>query len=111
MAVQAYMIINGTKQGAFKGESKNPKRAGWSDVLALQYELITPRDTETGQASGKRQHNPLVSKKQWGAATPQLFQALATNEALEAVTFEFEKIGPDARNTCTRPSGSPTLRR
>ena len=33
--------------------------------------------------------------KAWGAATPQLFQALVTNEVLRSVLFEFVRSGED----------------
>ena len=34
--------------------------------------IVSPRDSATGQASGKRQHKPVTFVKEWGAATPQL---------------------------------------
>jgi type VI secretion system secreted protein Hcp len=51
----------------------------------------SPRDIATGQASGKRQHNPIAIVKEWGASSPQLFQACATNEVLKTVSLEFIK--------------------
>jgi type VI secretion system secreted protein Hcp len=97
MAFQAYVSIKGTKQGQLKGESKNPRRKDWIEVLAFSYEVISPRDRQSGLAAGKRQHKPVVIRKQWGAATPQLLQALTNNEILESVAFEFEKVGPDGK--------------
>jgi type VI secretion system secreted protein Hcp len=43
----------------------------------------------TGQASGKRQHSPIVITKEWGAASPQLFEALTANEVFGTVLVEF----------------------
>ena len=40
-------------------------------------------------AAGKRMHSPVIFTKQWGAASPQLFQAAVTNEVLKSVLFEF----------------------
>jgi type VI secretion system secreted protein Hcp len=97
MAFQAYVRITGKKQGQFKGESTNSKRKGWIQILAFSYDVKSPYDPQSGQASGKRQHNPVVIRKEWGAATPQIFQALVTNEVLESVSFEFEKVGPDGK--------------
>jgi len=34
--------------------------------------IVSPRDSATGQASGKRQHKPVTFVKEWGAASPQL---------------------------------------
>jgi hypothetical protein len=39
---------------------------------AAQYQVISPRDAASGQASGKRMHKPFTIVKEWGAATPQL---------------------------------------
>lgn len=36
------------------------------------YRVTSPRDSASGQASGKRQHRPVTFIKEWGAATPQL---------------------------------------
>ncbi len=36
------------------------------------YQVKGPRDSASGQASGKRQHRPVTFVKEWGAATPQL---------------------------------------
>jgi hypothetical protein len=36
------------------------------------YDVKSPRDIATGQASGKRQHGSITIVKEWGAASPQL---------------------------------------
>lgn len=82
--------IKGHNQGVFKGEG--PPQSKLKDKilgLSFSYEVKSPRDAATGQASGKRQHSPIKIVKEWGAATPQIFQALTTNEVLPEVTLEF----------------------
>jgi hypothetical protein len=37
-----------------------------------EYQVTSPRDASTGQASGKRMHKPFTIVKEWGAASPQL---------------------------------------
>ncbi|HEV2946262.1 MAG TPA: type VI secretion system tube protein TssD [Gemmataceae bacterium] len=97
MAHEFYVAFDFTTQGKSKGESPrkehNQKIAG----LEFEYELIAPRDVATGQASGKRQHKPVRLVKEWGAASPQLFQACATNETIKSVLFEFIKSGSDGK--------------
>jgi type VI secretion system secreted protein Hcp len=56
---------------------------------AFDYGIVSPRDPATGQASGKRQHKPVVITKEWGPSMPQFLQAAATNEVLTKVTMEF----------------------
>jgi len=96
MAYEAYISIKGNKQGQFKGEGIQDKRKDkWIEVLAFEYSVQAPRDIATGQASGKRQHKPVVITKEWGAASPQLLQALTTNETLSSVEFQFSKTNEE----------------
>ena len=92
MAYEFYLTIDGTTQGKFKGESPKQGQTQKIPGLNFQYEVISPRDAATGRASGKRQHKPITFVKEWGAATPQLFQALVSNEVLKTVKFEFLQI-------------------
>lgn len=99
MAFQAYISIKGNKQGQFKGEDTldSKRKEGWMSVLAFAYVVQSPRNTATGQTAGKRQHKPIVITKEWGPASPQLFQALTSNEVLESVVIEFEKVNASGK--------------
>jgi len=93
MASQFYFTIDGARQGIFKPDTVvagAPKLIG----LSCSIHLSSPRDTATGQASGKRQWQPVVVTKAWGPSSPQIFQALATNEVLKTVVVEFVRPGP-----------------
>ena len=48
------------------------------------YTIKSPRDAASGQASGKRTHNPVKFIKEWGAATPQLMAVKPTYNIKEA---------------------------
>jgi type VI secretion system secreted protein Hcp len=92
-----YVKIEGTKQGVFKGEST---RAAWQTQIPcyqFQHDVTSPRDVATGLPSGKRQHGPIKILKKLGAASPQLYQALCTNELLKTVLISF--IGTSADGT------------
>ena len=89
-----YVTIQGQKQGKLRGESTRKGQEGKMIGLAYDYGVKSPRDVATGQASGKRQHSPITFSKEWGASTPQLFQALVSNEVLTTVLFEFVRINP-----------------
>jgi type VI secretion system secreted protein Hcp len=95
MAYEFYVTIEGKKQGAFKGESVRKAHEAKIAGLSYQHSIKSPRDIASGQASGKRQHGPITITKEWGASTPQLFQALTTNEVLTKVLFEFFHTTPD----------------
>jgi type VI secretion system Hcp family effector len=101
-APQFYVQVTGVKQGVFKGEdaarSKGP-RANWLAGTKLFYEvktsgILAPR-AGTGVAGGKPQHGSITFTKAVGAATPQFFQALVTNEVLKTVEFNFVRTNPN----------------
>jgi type VI secretion system secreted protein Hcp len=79
------VTAQGAKQGKFPGTAAGGKIA----AKGFTFEVSAPRDMATGQASGKRQHKPIVFTKEWGTASPQFLQALQTNEVLSSVTLEF----------------------
>jgi type VI secretion system secreted protein Hcp len=83
--------VKGAKQGQFKAETTREKAADRIEVTGFAYEVTSPRDAASGQASGKRQHKPLQITKAIGASSPQFFQALTTNEPLQSVVLEFTK--------------------
>ena len=87
--VTLYVKVVGKKQGTFKGDSLTAR--GHLDQMlatAFDYGLVSPRDIATGQASGKRQHKPIVITKEWGPSMPQFLTAAATNEQLTKVSME-----------------------
>jgi type VI secretion system secreted protein Hcp len=83
--------VTGAKQGQFKGESRREKAKDKIEAVSFVFEVTSPRDVASGQASGKRQYKPLQITKPVGAASPQFFQALTSNETLSTVTLEFTK--------------------
>lgn len=84
-----YVLIEGTKQGLFANESIRSNHTPRIVGVNFDYRVTTPRDPVTGMSRGRRQHGPVVMTKEWGAASPQLFQALVSNELLKSVVFEF----------------------
>jgi type VI secretion system secreted protein Hcp len=92
MALQAWISVKGAKQGQFKAEATvAARRDKWMAVLAFTMGVTSPRDPATGQASGKRQHQPITIVKAWGAASPQGLTACANNEVLSEVEIEFTR--------------------
>ncbi len=95
MPLRAYISVKSSKQGQFKGESTAASRKDlWIPILAFRMEVLSPLDTATGQATGRRQYKPVAIVKEWGAASPQGLAACTTNEVLETVLIEFMKINP-----------------
>jgi type VI secretion system secreted protein Hcp len=84
-AARFFVTLKGSKQGNFVGEGPFNKVLG----LAFHFDVRAPADPSTGLATGHRRYQPIVFTKEWGAASPQIFQALVTNEVLPSVLFEF----------------------
>jgi len=89
MAYEFYVTIDAAKQGRLAGESTREVHKDKLAGIGFSYEVSWPRDAPSGQATGKRQHGAVTFTKEWGAASPQLFTALVTNEVLDSVLFEF----------------------
>jgi hypothetical protein len=69
-------------------------------VHTAQYQVISPRDSASGQASGKRMHKPITVVKEWGPATPQLMAMRPT--------YDVKKVeGTGARGTTVVDDWSP----
>lgn len=90
LAEEVFVSVVGMKQGTFAGEL--PQRGkGFEnkiEALGLLHEMIVPLDA-AGNPTGRRQHKPITITKHVGAASPQLFQALVSNELLKNVTIDF----------------------
>jgi type VI secretion system secreted protein Hcp len=97
MAYEFYVTVKAQTQGDFKGESPRKPHAAKAAGISYQHEINSPRDVATGLPSGKRQHKPIRFTKEWGASSPQYFQALVTNELLPSVLFEFIKTTKEGK--------------
>ncbi len=63
--------------------------AGKFEVIGFNWGILCPKDPGSGISAGRRQHQPIAFTKNWGASTPQFFQAAARNEHIEEIGFEF----------------------
>lgn len=97
LALDFYMKVNGTKQGLLKGEATEAQWQGWLPCLDLDYKAELPMDRDTGMATGVVQQLPVTITKRLGVASPQLFQALMTNEMLKQVDLSFVRTRPDGQ--------------
>jgi type VI secretion system secreted protein Hcp len=96
MTYNFYLSVKGAKQGDLKGESV--KRKSKIPVLGFSYGVKSPRDPATGQATGKRHHKPITVFKEWGVVSPQLFEALVTNELLTTVVIDEVRTNPKGKD-------------
>lgn len=95
METMAYLTAKGQRQGAIAGNVTEKGREGTIALFAVSYEVAIPYDPQSGHASGKRQHKPVMIAKAIDQATPKLLQALVTNETLTTVKIEFWRRAPE----------------
>lgn len=88
----AYITIDATKQGKFKGNVQGGQK---SEIIDFNYSLTQPIDQASGMATGKIKHGALTVTMKNGPSTPQVLQALSTNETLKSVFIEFTRTQPD----------------
>ncbi len=91
MPIPAYMSVEGVTQGMITEGSLSEDSVGSTYqeghdeqfmVQAFEHSLTIPRDVHSGQPSGRRIHQPLTVTKVFDKASPLLYQAMVTGEAL-----------------------------
>lgn len=88
----AYITVDATKQGKFKGNVQGSQK---SEIIDFNYSVSQPYDQASGMATGKLKHGALTITMKNGPSTPQFLQALSTNEVLKSVFIEFTRTQPD----------------
>jgi type VI secretion system secreted protein Hcp len=89
MALNAYLKMKGQKTGDFKGSVTQKGREGLIKVVSADHLITSPRDLSSGQATGKRQHQPIVITKEIDRSTPLLHAALVTGEIITEWRLDF----------------------
>jgi type VI secretion system secreted protein Hcp len=77
--------------GTISADSPKLKVAA-EKFTGLSYDVKSPRDLATGQASGRRQHTPICVFKPSSVSSPQWFTAVTTNERFTTVTMEINTL-------------------
>lgn len=84
------VTVEGQRQGVFRGDLG--LEPGIIRGLRYSFGVSSPRDVASGQASGRRRYEPVTFWHEIGAASPQFFLALTTNEVVKRVLFEFAGV-------------------
>ncbi len=101
MTLNSLLQLKAQIQGDIKGSVTQKGREGKIAVIAFNHEIQSPRDSATGQATGKRVHHSFVITKETDKATPLLYKALVTNETIinwELQCFGFNSAGKEINN-------------
>ncbi len=93
--INKFLFVKSVKQGDLGGSSTDPNHQSAIGIISVGHSIVSPTDLATGQASGKRQHSPLVIVTHIDKATPKLYQALVTDENLPNVELDYWKTNSD----------------
>ena len=89
MALAAYLTIVAERQGPIRGSVTQKGREGKSLVIAVQHEIVCPRDPQSGIPTGRRMHKPFMITKELDRASPFLSSILCTNENIREARIDF----------------------
>jgi len=89
MALNAYLSLKGETIGDIKGSVTQAGREGSILVVAVDHEIVSPRDTASGLPTGKRQHSPITIIKEVDKSSPLLYTCLTNNETLAEWKLQF----------------------
>ena len=101
MAANAYLSLQGAKQGQIKGGVTAKGREGQIAIYEFHHEIASPRDVASGMATGKRMHKPMVVSKEIDKSTPLLHTALVTTENFPEVILRFYNSSSTGEETNT----------
>jgi type VI secretion system secreted protein Hcp len=93
-----YMEFKGSKQGTITGDAIAASYKNQIVVFSVEFGMGHPTDANTGLATGKQVHRPLVLTKSIDMASPLLMTACVTNETATTVTFKYVGEGASQKN-------------
>jgi len=101
MAGKFLMTIKLTTQGNVKGSStRKDGDLDFSKGLechGFNYGVKAQFDSSSGSLTGRRTHKPIVITREVDSASPQLLQALVTNEIFTAAGLHFSRAASDGK--------------
>ncbi|WP_395691167.1 type VI secretion system tube protein TssD [Nocardioides sp.] len=84
-----YGKCTGQEQGVIKSDLATKGKEGQYAISSVRHAITKPVDTQSGQASGRQQHEPLQFVTNVSSAVPKLINAMTDNETLTSCTFNF----------------------
>jgi type VI secretion system secreted protein Hcp len=89
MALTAYIAkIEGNKN-KFEGSVTQKGREKWIQIIAVEHEIFCPFDSQTGLATGKRQHGEYKICVELERTFPTFYDVMCNNENLKTIQMKF----------------------
>ena len=89
MALNAYLEIEAQTQGKIAGSVTQKGRENTIMVIAVNHEIVSPRDAASGLPTGKRMHKPFRITKELDKSSPLLYNILCNNENVKTWVLKF----------------------
>jgi type VI secretion system secreted protein Hcp len=110
MALQSHLKLKGVTQGPIDGSVTQKGREKTIAIIAVNHQVVSPRDPATGLPSGKRQHKPFVITKELDKSTPLLYNALVNNESIPEWELKFYTPGTAASKNVGKEQNHYTVK-
>jgi type VI secretion system secreted protein Hcp len=92
MPIPAYMWLKDDGGSAIKGSVTVQGREGSIEVVGFSHGLNLPVDSNTGKITGARSHSPMSIEKEFDAASPYLYKAVAKGQTLKSAELKWYRI-------------------
>ncbi len=97
MPIPAYMWLKDDGGSAIKGSVTVQGREGSVEIISFGHGLTLPVDGNAGKITGTRIHAPMAIEKEFDAASPYLYKAVAKGKTLESAEIKFYRINDAGR--------------
>jgi type VI secretion system secreted protein Hcp len=97
MAIPAYMWLKDDGDADIKGSATVHGREGSIEVIGFSHGLNLPVDGASGKITGPRMHSPMHIEKEFDAASPYLYKAVAKGQTLKSAELRWYRIDDSGR--------------
>jgi len=92
MPIPAYMWLKDDGGADIKGSSSVQGRQGSIEVISFGHGVNLPVDAANGKITGARVHSAVAFEKEFDAATPYLYKAVAKGQTLQSAEIKWYRI-------------------
>jgi type VI secretion system secreted protein Hcp len=97
MPIPAYMWLKDDGGSPIKGSVSVQGREGSIEIIGFGHGLTLPVDGNAGRITGTRIHAPMSIEKEFDAASPYLYKAVAKGQTLRSAEIRFYRINDAGR--------------
>ena len=92
MPIPVYMWLKDDGGAEIKGSVTVQGRERSIEVIGFSHGLNLPVNSSAGKIAGTRVHSPMTLEKEFDAASPYLYKAVATGQTLKSAELKWYRI-------------------